>query len=128
MDAAVGPFDPAVAGRDRGLAEDDELAGEAVGARDVVDLLASGGIKSLVDANDDMRRGDELAEAPASERRYFGERLALDQARRELAGDRDRDFDRFAFEPRFDRFQGARSSVPAMRRPVSMSASRCASA
>jgi hypothetical protein len=50
-----------------------------------------------------MRRGDQLAEAIAGERGYFGERLAVDQSRRQLAGDGYRDLDGFAFEPRFDR-------------------------
>ena len=71
----------------------------------LVELLARGGIERIVDAHGDMRRGDQIAEAAAGQRRNFGERLALDQGRRELAGDRDRDLDGFAFEPRLDRLQ-----------------------
>ncbi len=42
---------------------------------------------------------------PLAKRRNFGKRLALEQGRRELAGDRDRDLDGFAFKPRLDRLQ-----------------------
>ena len=105
----------AVADRDIGLAEHDQPAGESVGARDVVDLFARGCIKSLVDPDDDVRRGHELAEAAAGKSGNFGKWLALDQARRELAGDRDRHLDRFAFEPRFDRFQRADGLIDAGR-------------
>src|SRR5208282_5205370 len=43
-DAAVRPFDPAVAHADAGLAEHDEPTFEAVQACDLVELLARGGI------------------------------------------------------------------------------------
>jgi len=62
-----------------------------------------------------VRRGHELAEAAAGKRGNFGERFALDQARRELARDCDRNLDRFAFKPRFDRFQCAGGLIDAGR-------------
>ena len=40
IDAAVGPFDPAVAERDLGLGEHHEAALEAAGAGDLVELRA----------------------------------------------------------------------------------------
>jgi hypothetical protein len=42
-----------------------------------------------------VRRLHEVAEAGGGERRDFGERLACDKRRRELACDRHRDFHRF---------------------------------
>ena len=54
-----------------------------------------------------MRRGDELAEAVAGQRRDFGKRLARDQGRRKLARHRHRNLDCLAFEPGFDRRQRA---------------------
>jgi hypothetical protein len=50
-----------------------------------------------------VRRRDKLAEAAAGERGNLGERLALDQSRRQLAGNGNGDLDGLAFEPRFDR-------------------------
>lgn len=107
IDAAAHPFDPAVARPDAGVAEYDEPPLEAVPASDVVKLLAGGGIGQIVDAYGNMRRGDQLAETAARKRRNFSKRLALEQGRRELAGDRDRDrdLDGLAFEPRLDRLQ-----------------------
>src|SRR5271157_4535172 len=105
IDAAVRPFDPAVAGPDAGVAEHDEPPLEAVPASDVVELLAGGGIGQIVDAYGNMRRGDQLAETAARKRRNFRKRLALEQGRRELAGNRDRDLDGFAFKPCLDRPQ-----------------------
>jgi hypothetical protein len=103
MDAAIGPFDPAVAGRDIGFAVHYQPPGKRLCAGDVVDLFARRRVKSIVDPDDDVRRGHELAEAAGGGN--FGERLAFDQVRRKLAGHRDRDLDGFAFEPRFDRLQ-----------------------
>src|SRR5580704_16629734 len=104
-DAAVRPFDAAIADGDIGLGEHDEAALETFGAHDVVELFARRGIERVVDAHSDVRRGYQLAEAIAGQRRDFGKRLARDQRRHGLARHRHGDLDGFAFEPGFDRLQ-----------------------
>ena len=73
-------------------------------------------MQRVVDAHHDVRRRDQLAEAFGRERRDLGERLARDQLRRELAGDRDRDLDRLGFEPRLDRREAARQRCERLAR------------
>src|SRR5580698_1946458 len=102
-DAAVRPFDAAIADGDIGLGEHDEAALKTFGAHDVVEFLARRRVERVVDAHGDMRRGHQFAEAIARQRRDFGERLARDQRRHELARHRHRDLNGFAFEPGFDR-------------------------
>src|SRR5580698_7142549 len=80
-DAAVRPFDAAIADGDIGLGKHDEAALKAFRAHDVVELFARRGIERIVDAHGDVRRGYQLAEAIAGERRDFGKRLARDQGR-----------------------------------------------
>ena len=58
-----------------------------------------------------MRRGGELLEAFGGERRDLGERLARDELRRELAGDRGGELDGFGLEPLLDRGEPARQAV-----------------
>jgi hypothetical protein len=60
-----------------------------------------------------VRSCHKLAETAAGERGDFRERFAFDQARRKLAGNRNRDLDRFAFELRFDRLQRTGSGFDA---------------
>src|SRR5690242_10571492 len=102
VSAAVRPLDAAVANRDIRLGEDDEAALEAGGPCDRLELFPRHGIERVIDADDDVRRRDELAEAFARQRRDFGEGFERDQGGRELARHGDRHLDRLAFEPRFD--------------------------
>src|ERR1700692_3055500 len=85
VDAAVRPFDAAIAQRDVGFGKDHQAALEVLGARDLVELFLGGGIERVVDPHRDMRRGDQLLEAFARQRRDFGEWFARDQRGRELA-------------------------------------------
>ena len=113
--AAIGPFDAAVAERHAGLGQHDQAALEAVQPRDLLEPLVRGLVDRLRDAHDDVRRRDQLAEARRRERLDLGERLGGDQLRRELARDRDRDLDGFGFEPRLDRLQALRQRRDALR-------------
>src|SRR5579863_428912 len=65
VDAAIGPFETAIAERDIGLGEHNEPAFEAPRPHNIVELFLGGGVERIVDPHDDMRRGDELAEALA---------------------------------------------------------------
>src|SRR6202034_4839329 len=85
VDAAVPPFDPAIAERDAGFGKHDQPAFEAPAARDGVKLVARRGVKTIIYAHHDVRRGEELAKASAGQRRNFGEWLPGDQGRRELS-------------------------------------------
>src|SRR5215216_3349024 len=100
--AAVGPFDPAVAGGDAGLGQDHQPALEAALGGLPFDLLAGGLVELVVDADDEMRGCDQMREAVADERGDFAERLAGDQFAAQLARHGDRDFDRLGFHPGLD--------------------------
>src|ERR1700730_345157 len=73
--AAVGPFDPAVAGRDFRLGQDHEPALEAALRGLPLDLLARRVIESVVDPHHQMRGCDQMREAVADEARDFAKRL-----------------------------------------------------
>src|SRR5579883_108767 len=103
VDAAVGPFDAAIAWRDVGLGEHDQAPLETAGAGDLVEPFLSGGVERVIDAHDDMRRGDELVKALARQRGNFGERLACDQGRCKFPRHRNCDLDCLAFKPLLDR-------------------------
>src|SRR5437868_2432753 len=100
--AAVGPFDPAVAGGDAGLGQDHQPALEAALGCLPFDLLAGGLVELVVDANDEMRGCDQVREAVADEGGDFAERLAGDQFAAQLARDRDRDIDGLGLHPGLD--------------------------
>src|SRR3954466_486849 len=101
-EAAVGPFDAAIAERQTGLCEHDETAFEATQPCNLLKPRMRALVDGLADAYDDVRRGDQLTEARRRKRTDFGERFGGDQFRGELSGDRDRDLDRFSFEPCLD--------------------------
>src|SRR5580658_4034258 len=58
VDAAIGPFNAAVADRDIRLGEHHQPALEMTRAHDVLELFLGGGVELVVDAHGDMRRGD----------------------------------------------------------------------
>src|ERR1700722_5319897 len=70
-DAAVRPFDAAIADGDIGLGQHDEAALKAFGAHDVVELFARRGIERVVDAHGDVRRGHQFPETIARQGRDF---------------------------------------------------------
>ncbi len=88
---------------DAGLGHHHQTALVAGGARQGIELFPRHRIERVMDPHDDMRRRPQLAEAVGRQRRNFGERLARDQGRRELARHRHRDLDGLAFEPGLDR-------------------------
>src|SRR6185295_9544742 len=100
--AAVGPFDPAVAGGDAGLGQNHQPAFEAALGGPPFDLLAGGLVKLVVDADDEMRGCDQMREAVADQRHDLAERFADDQFAAELARDRDRDLDGLGLHPGLD--------------------------
>ena len=104
-DAAIRPFDAAIARRHLRLGEHHQAALETARAHDLLEFLARGGIERIMDPHHDVRRRNQLAEAIARQGGNLGKRLARDQRRRQFSGDRDRDFDGLAFEPRLDRAQ-----------------------
>src|SRR5262249_58726704 len=62
-EAAVGPFDAAVAGRDIGLGEHDQAAFEPAHACDLLEPFARVGVECVVDAHDDVWCAHQLGEA-----------------------------------------------------------------
>ena len=110
-DAAVSPFDPAVAGCDLGFGEDHESALEAGLFRQPLDPLMRALIELVVDADHEMRRRDEMGEAVLHQARDLAERLGRDQFRTQLAGDRDRDVDSLGFHTAFDVRQPRRNAL-----------------
>src|SRR5215469_14943292 len=105
LEPAVGPFDPAVAGRDLGLGHHHQASVEAACARHLFELGPGLAVQRAVDAHDEVGRRQELAETLVGERRDLGERLACDQLGRELPADRERDLDRLRLEPVLDRLE-----------------------
>src|SRR6202451_2935337 len=71
-DAAIRPFDAAIADGDIGLGEHDEAALKAFRPHDAVELFARRGVERVVDAHGDVRRGHQFPEAIARQRRDFG--------------------------------------------------------
>src|SRR5690242_8660300 len=102
LEAAVGPFDPAVAEGDVALCHHDQPALETARAGDLLEPVLGLAIERPVDAYDQVGGRQELAEALVGERRDLGEGLARDQVAGELAADRDRDLDRLRLEPVLD--------------------------
>src|SRR5439155_1256955 len=78
-DAAVGPFDPAVAGCDIRLGQDHQPALEAALGSLSFDLFARRLVKGVVDADHEMRRRDQMREAVAHQRGDLAERLGGNQ-------------------------------------------------
>src|SRR5438477_311411 len=78
-DTAVGPFDPAIAGRDFRLGEYHQTALEAALRRKPLDLLARGLVQGRVDPHHQMRRRYKLREAIADEAGDLAKRLGGDQ-------------------------------------------------
>src|SRR5579862_4847544 len=76
VDAAVGPFDAAIAGRDVRLREHHQPALKVLGAHDVLEFFACLRVERIVDAYGDMRRRHELAKAAARQFSDLGKRLA----------------------------------------------------
>src|SRR5580692_6108900 len=74
-DAAVRPFDAAIADGDIGLGEHDEAALKTFRAHDVVEFFARRSVERVVDAHGDVRGGYQLPEAIAGQRRDFGKWL-----------------------------------------------------
>src|SRR5579864_2266623 len=72
-DAAVRPFDAAIADGDIGFGKHDQPALKAFRAYDVVELFARRRIERVVDAHGDVRRGHQFPEAIARQGRDFGE-------------------------------------------------------
>src|SRR6185437_11048909 len=100
--AAVGPLDPAVAGGNLRLRQDDQAALEAASLRQPLDLLARGLVERLVDPHHQMRRRDEVRETIADEAGDGAERLGGDQFAAQLARRRDRDVDGLGFHAGLD--------------------------
>src|SRR6185312_10857320 len=111
--AAVGPFDPAVAGRDLGLGEDDEAPLEAGLLGESLDALARQLVERGVDAHHEMRRRDQVREAFLDGARDLAERLGGDQLAAELARDRHGDLDRLGLHPRLDAGDARRDGLHA---------------
>src|SRR6266700_2647037 len=74
-DAAVGPLDPAIAGRDFRFGEYHQAALEAALRRMPLDLLARGLVEGRVDPHHQMRRRYQLGEAIADEAGDLAKRL-----------------------------------------------------
>ena len=94
-DAAIGPFDAAVAGRHGRVGQHRQPALEAARLRDLVELALGRRRRYRRRCARPRAAPSPDAEGFGGERGNLGERLARDQLGRELAGDRDRDFHRF---------------------------------
>src|SRR4051812_35194147 len=101
-DAAIGPLDSAIAGRDIRFRQDHESALEAALFGQPLDTLARGFIEGIVDANHEMRNRDEVRETIAHQPADLAERLIRNQFAAQLAGHRHCDVDGFGFHPGFD--------------------------
>src|ERR1700733_2867151 len=82
VDAAVSPFNAAVADLDIRLGEHHQPALVMARAHDVLEHFLGGGVERVVDAHGDMRCGNKLAETLARQRGDFRERLPGEQRRR----------------------------------------------
>src|SRR5882724_5324953 len=100
--AAIGPFDPAVAGCDLRLGQDHQPALEAALGGLPLDFLAGGFVEAVVDADHEVRRRDQMRKAIAHQPRDFAERLGGDQLAAQLARDGDRDVDGLGLHSRLD--------------------------
>src|SRR5215510_362300 len=105
-DAAVGPLDTAVARRETFVGNDGQPAVEAGCARDLLDLFLRGLVDVCRNTHGDERGGHQMMKTFGRERRNFSERLARDERRRELGGDRDRHLDGFSFKAGFNCGEG----------------------
>src|SRR5262249_10186986 len=79
LEAAVGPFDAAIAEFNVGLSKDHETPFEAAHAGDVFEVLACVRVELLVDADDDVWRFEKLTKATGGERRNFREWFLCDE-------------------------------------------------
>src|SRR3979490_599819 len=109
--AAVGPFDPAVAGCNLRLGQDHQPALEAALGGLPLDFLAGGLIEAVVDADHEVRRRDQMREALAHQCRDFAERLGGDEFAAQLARDGDRDVDGLGLHPRLDAGKAQRDAL-----------------
>src|SRR3954471_11262342 len=100
--AAISPFDPAVAGCDLRLGQDHQPALEAALGSLPLDLFAGSLVKTVVDANYEVRRRNQVREAIAHQSRDLAERLGGDQFAAQFSRNGDRDIDGLGFHPGLD--------------------------
>src|ERR1700761_4834052 len=107
-DAAICPFNFAVAVGNRRLRQDHQASFEAALLGELFDAFASALVKGIVDPDHQMRRRDQMREAFADQPRDLGQRLPPNQFAAKLACHRHRHGRRLGFHPCFDGGKAAR--------------------